>query len=359
MGVSVIIAGPSLDSTVNVSGISSVIRTLIGSVDESDVRYTHFVVGSRDGEPKRFVWLFRQFVLPYRAFKEMRKCEADILHLNTPLNLPAMVRDFSILAVAKLTGRKVLLHLHGGRYLERSPGWSVRRLVRLLFTMADKVIVLSPNEKQLVTELYGLRDADYICNAIRVPCDDKADSDNEGSGLSCIFLGRIVESKGIAEIVETFRQVDDGISLKIFGAGDMQDYLLSSLSDVLGNRFYYGGVVAGKDKFEELKKADVLILPSRHGEGLPIVLLEAMACEVPIIASGIGSIPWAVRHDVDGLIIRPYSSSDLLAALRVVRDPDVRSRLRASAKERYKKYFSPDTQAKEFVAQYFALTSAS
>lgn len=65
------------------------------------------------------------------------------------------------------------------------------------------------------------------------------------------------------------------------------------------------------DVNEQLGKMDLFVLPSLYGEGLPMVVLEAMANAVPVVASRVEGIPEAVRDGVDGLIFEPGSAPDL------------------------------------------------
>ncbi len=64
-----------------------------------------------------------------------------------------------------------------------------------------------------------------------------------------------------------------------------------------------------------LKRWDLFVLPSLYGEGMPMVILEAMAAGVPIIASRVDGIPEAIRHGVDGLLVPPADPSRLADAI--------------------------------------------
>ncbi|MGD9126605.1 MAG: glycosyltransferase, partial [Planctomycetia bacterium] len=66
----------------------------------------------------------------------------------------------------------------------------------------------------------------------------------------------------------------------------------------------------------ELAKMDLFVLPSLFGEGLPMVVIEAMAAGVPVIASRVEGIPEAVREGVDGLLFEPNDVEGLIAAAR-------------------------------------------
>lgn len=66
-----------------------------------------------------------------------------------------------------------------------------------------------------------------------------------------------------------------------------------------------------KDINSQLEKMDLFVLPSLYGEGLPMVVLESMACGVPVVASRVEGIPEAIRDGVDGVIFEPGNPQDL------------------------------------------------
>jgi glycosyltransferase involved in cell wall biosynthesis len=91
----------------------------------------------------------------------------------------------------------------------------------------------------------------------------------------------------------------------------------------------------------ELAQMDLFVLPSLFGEGLPLVVLEAMAAGVPVVASRVEGTPEAIRDGRDGLICQPGDPHDLAAALKRVIGGQVDwHALRASALQRHAECFS-------------------
>jgi glycosyltransferase involved in cell wall biosynthesis len=96
----------------------------------------------------------------------------------------------------------------------------------------------------------------------------------------------------------------------------------------------------------ELDHIDLFVLPSLFGEGLPMVVLEAMAAGVPVVASRVEGVPEAVRDGVDGLIATPGDSHDLAAQVtRVITGEVDWQALRASAHARQAEKFSDHSMA--------------
>ena len=115
--MNIIVSGPSLDTKNNVSGISSVVNNIL---DETNSNYYHFVVGKTDRQKRNIVWLYNQFILPIKLILKLLKSKPEIIHINAPFEKLAIFRDFILLKISKLMGVKVLLHIHGGHYLNNS-----------------------------------------------------------------------------------------------------------------------------------------------------------------------------------------------------------------------------------------------
>jgi glycosyltransferase involved in cell wall biosynthesis len=103
----------------------------------------------------------------------------------------------------------------------------------------------------------------------------------------------------------------------------------------------------------ELAKIDLFVLPSLFGEGLPMVVLEAMAAGVPVVASRVEGVPDAVRHRETGLLVDPGSVSQLAAAIEEIVTGDVDyAALSEGSRRRHAAQFSDTTMAAGVAAVY-------
>jgi colanic acid/amylovoran biosynthesis glycosyltransferase len=115
----------------------------------------------------------------------------------------------------------------------------------------------------------------------------------------------------------------------------------------------------------DLRRADVLVAPSvrtRQGkrEGIPVVLMEAMSCGLPVVASAISGIPELVEHRVCGLLVpsgEPRAIADALR--RLYEDPVLRTRLGRAARRRVLAEFDLDRSAAELARRFHATTEAA
>jgi glycosyltransferase involved in cell wall biosynthesis len=117
------------------------------------------------------------------------------------------------------------------------------------------------------------------------------------------------------------------------------------------------GQVASADVARTLQGADALLHPSVI-EGLPTVLLEAMACGVPVVATDCGGVTEAVTDGVEGFVVPTRQPGELAVALeRLWRDPGLRARMGAAGRRTVTSRFTLERQLDEFVALYREVAS--
>jgi glycosyltransferase involved in cell wall biosynthesis len=107
---------------------------------------------------------------------------------------------------------------------------------------------------------------------------------------------------------------------------------------------------ARQDIPEILAALDLFALPSLE-EGHPLAVLEAMACQTPVVASAVGGLPEMTRSGETGVLVPPADPPSLAAAIvRLLGDPDLRCRLSTRAHEMVKRQFSPMSQLPQIEA---------
>jgi glycosyltransferase involved in cell wall biosynthesis len=153
-----------------------------------------------------------------------------------------------------------------------------------------------------------------------------------GEGPLLLFVGRLVEVKGVQYLVEAvpevLRQVPD-VQVLILGEGDLSGELRAVVrSCCLEEHVHFLGRVAHDEVPAYLAMCDWLVVPSivdatGRTEGLGLVLLEAFASGRPVIASRVGGIPDVLEEGVNGFLARPGDAADLARQIvRALREAD-------------------------------------
>ncbi len=160
-----------------------------------------------------------------------------------------------------------------------------------------------------------------------------------------IAMGRLSPEKGFDLLIRAFARLAAEFpdwGLAILGEGPERGSLESLAQDLkLGDRLQMPGAV--EEPFAVLKQSDVFVLSSRH-EGFGNVLVEAMACGLPVVAADCWAVsPAIVRDGTDGLLVPPDNPAALAQAMaRLMRDEALRKELAHSAGESARRFALPE-----------------
>lgn len=313
----ILITAPSLDEKENVSGISTFVRQ-ITKYDECE--FIHFTAGRRDGQKVNVFWILKQVFLPIGFLYRILKEKIDVVHINTAFSVLSILRDFVLTLIAKFVGLPVILHLHGGRFLtQEMESYFLKKCAEEMLYTANLILVLSQKEKQKLLENYPKLNVEIFPNLINlteIPNFEK----HSNALQTIIFFGRIDENKGLNEIIETCRILKkDGFEFqfKVYGTGEQKDFFIGQMKEVLGEKFFYEGIVSGKEKWKVLAEADIFLLPS-YFEGLPLSMLEALAAKCVVIASNVGSIGTVIEDGVNGFLVEPHETKQIIEEIKLL-----------------------------------------
>ena len=149
------------------------------------------------------------------------------------------------------------------------------------------------------------------------------------------------------------------VQVAFVGDGPDRGRLEQQVADLgLGDRVAFLGQRPRAQVIERLAATDVLVAPSvptagGKREGLPVVLIEALAAGVPVVASHLSGIPELVETDVTGITVPPGDSVAIADALeRLAHDPVLRARLAEAGRARVAAEFDLDTNARRLIALF-------
>jgi glycosyltransferase involved in cell wall biosynthesis len=163
-----------------------------------------------------------------------------------------------------------------------------------------------------------------------------------GDGGYALYVGRLSPEKGIDTLLASWQQLPTKRALKIMGDGPLGSVVRSAASTINGIEWL--GPAGREEVSRAMAHATVLILPSVYYEGFPMVIVEALAAGLPIIASRLGSMAELVEQGVTGLLFPPGSPNHLArAADWAFTHPDRLIDLRQCARREFVKKYTAET----------------
>ena len=172
----------------------------------------------------------------------------------------------------------------------------------------------------------------------RYVADNVDDAPKGDSRFTVIFVGRLIESKGIHLLIESFSEfvaTNPGSRLVLVG-DDPNDTAKRNVEAFdVASKVDIRGELPHHEAIKELATADVLVLPS-ISEGVPRVILEAFELGVPVIATPVGGIPDIITDKETGLLINRTPDSITRALSRVQEDAPLRAKIERNAREFYR-----------------------
>lgn len=218
------------------------------------------------------------------------------------------------------------------------------KLVYLASQLADSITIGSHSEKQLVEMSLGKKlPAKYTVVYLGV-VDTLKPTKRADDWLVFVSTSRLVSAKGIAELIEAFKSINDkNAILNICGDGPEADRFASLAAGVKNIKFLGHVDNVG----EVLQEADIFVHPSYH-ESFGLSLVEAEMHCLPIIACNVGSIPEIVKDGINGILVPPKDASQLATAMtRLAHNRDLRRAMGQHGRAIYLERFQFDAIVKD------------
>jgi len=266
-----------------------------------------------------------------------------------------MAERLSVILVCRAFGIPVILHLHAAQFehfflsLPKPFAW----VVCYLFRTSSRVIVLGPKARYFVIEVLGVpsQQVSIVVNGVPRPGSNSVVRQHlfnempEDRVVNFLFVGNLSERKGVSDFLHALDwlgRVNAVVNWRVdfYGGGSVEQYreLADSLK-LVGNVAFHGWS-STEVVNNAMANADVLVLPS-YDEGLPLVILEALSFQVPVITCPVGEIPDFLRSGVEAVFITPGDVLALAAALRgFLLSKELRHRMGLAGLALYDRQFS-------------------
>lgn len=287
----------------------------------------------------------------------MRKYNNDIIHAHStvPAGLVGVI-------VAKIIRKPVFVTAHGMDINNFENNSIFKKLITFSLNNCNKAIAVSEDlAKKMISLGINQKNITVLRNAVDTnrfkPLKNKElrkyykIKDTE---ILIIFVGYLDTFKGIFELINAFYEVkNDNIKLMIIGEGPKENELKKKVFQLdLEKCVIFTGKISPTNIHKYYQAADIFVLPS-YSEGLPLSILEAMACGLPIVTTNVGGIPEVVKNSENGFIV-PSKNKQLLAQkLEILAyNSDLRKKFGFKSTEIIIKKFSIEKKVEELVKLY-------
>lgn len=231
---------------------------------------------------------------------------------------------------------------------------SLHRKMRTFPTKVDRFIALTEFARSVFVRA-GFPEEQIFVKPDATPdptqfMDLDFDAQQSRSGNYALFIGRLSLEKGVSTLLRSWRSVP--MPLRIAGTGPFNTLVAQAARDETRDITYLG-FIPSQDVYQQLLHADFLVMPSQCYEGFGIVLIEAFAHGVPVLASRLGSMAEIVDEGVTGLLFEPGNPRDLAAkATWLAEHPEERRRMGRAARRVFEEKYTLDSNYAQLMRIY-------
>jgi len=270
----------------------------------------------------------------------------DIVHIHTPLS-PVPQTSLPIISTihTSLMGdiryiKVVDLKSLGTKILTRFISYP------LVSKLIEKSIVITTVSNSVACELkeyYGLKNVVIVGNGVDEKIFSPTEEKNERNYL--LYVGRLSYRKGLFDLLECAKLIcqDYNVKFILVGKGELENKLMKEVrSNELSGKIIFLGHVKREKLIQLYQNATMFIFPSYY-EGLPTVLLEAMACGLPLVATAVSGCIDIVKHGYNGLLVPPKSPEKMAEAIiTLFENEKLRDRLGKNARKTIEEEYTWD-----------------
>lgn len=296
--------------------------------DKEDLRFKDYLASNITVVPKKYIQnsLLYSFMLPFIHYKVLRK--AHLLKTNQMWGSWGAV-------LTKLIYRKKLLvrtgYMLSINFMRRNPKsrikWIMRAVERIAYKRASGIITSSKTNFDYVEKNYHPH-----CPHVLIPNYVETDVfrplNLEKRKRSICFVGRLVQQKNLLALLEALRDLP--CTLSIIGSGKQREEL-EEVARNNGEKVSFLGNIPNHELPRVLNQHELFVLPSLW-EGMPKVLLEAMACGLPVVGTKIDGTKEVIEHGKNGILCDTDSSSIRDAIITLVHDEALKCKLGENAR---------------------------
>ena len=275
--------------------------------------------------------------------EEIRRKKYDVLHMTTSASW-GLLKDILFIRAARKAGMKTVVHYRFGRtpQLAKAKNWEWHLLCKVV-RLSDKSVFIDKASYQTMRNL-GFENVCLLPNPISPAVFDAINKCNvtERKHNEILFVGHCIKAKGVFELVRACKDIED---CAVRMVGSITEALKEELLQLFGDNDRIA--IVGEEPYDyiinDMLRCGVFVLPS-YTEGFPNVILEAMSCGCPIVATDVGAIPEML--DIEngnsyGICVKPQEVDGLkLAILKMLDDRTYATQCGLNAQKRVNDLYS-------------------
>lgn len=309
-------------------------------------------------EPYFPVYPFHVDIHGFFVNRRLRRLESspDIVHTHTPLT---PVIDVEVPIVSTIHTSVV----EDANQIDSFDPWALanrfvthvssKRIIKAQSEAATELATVARSVRDELDEHFGISDVRVVGNGVNVSeFDTEVEPAYEPFGL---FVGRLSYRKGISDLLDAWESIpaEQRIPLKVVGKGPLQEQLEARIRQTdLENDIEFQGYVPRDEVIRLYKQATVFVVPS-HYEGLPTVLLEAMAAETPVVSTGVSGALDVINDGENGLLVPPRDPESLRdAILELLDDFEYRATLAKRGRETIERDYTWEAVTDRYLTMY-------
>ena len=339
-------------------GISSVVKQFINHKWDEGIKIDYIPTYIESSKISQILYYIKSLI---KIVNHILLKNVDIVHIHMS-HTGSFYRKYIILKINKLFGKKVIIHLHGSefkKFFDKTNNLT-KYLIRDMMKTVDKMLVLGENWNNTIKEIEKTTKTQILLNTVCIPNNITI---QEKEKVNILFLGALVTRKGIFELVDAVKNLNEknlleeyDVKFIIGGTGKEERKIKDKIREYKLNDYVKLVGWIDKDRKEELlTTSHGFVLPS-HNEGLPIAILEAISYGLPVISTKVGSIDEAVINNYNGFLIEPKVVEDLEDALiKIIKSYSLRSEQGENSRKLAIEKFNDDKYFEEITRLYINL----
>ena len=280
----------------------------------------------------------------------IRKKRLELLHVHY-----AIPHTSSAYLAKKALGKdiKIVTTLHGTDVHLVGLDPSYKPIVEFNMQQSDRLTAVSESLKRQTLEKFNIdREIEVIYNFVDSE-KYKRESQNESKEKLICHVSNFRPVKRVLDVVRVFGRVVKKIPCRLCLVGQGPDKSsVQKLVKKLGlkNKVEFLGNM--RDTSRILRKSHLFLLPSEQ-ESFGLAALEAMSCEVPVVASRVGGLPEVIRHGIDGYLVEVGDLEEMAnCSQQILRNEALRRRLGCEARRRVLGKFTPQRIVPQYESLY-------